>query len=1308
MNRSSTDHKLADWLGQLFHISRPVEEPQTPPRRPRGQLARGLSEAGLISCLSNENPLSDRIQALQILSNYVRESQLFDALGVWAHVKGLLDADLPLQVRRTVLLFLIAFCEGQEVVESVRADIAGVLTRKEYCREELQQRVEILGLLTSGSTDNIIPLSDILCSWLELLPDNQTVDDSKLKSLLDFVLACFSRKVLLSAEKVDILRQVCRIAQTCTAQAQVQICFTFCKQIASVFQWPSQLLHPLLSILAVSINDAASSSAATELAEAIFAHSLGHRATVFLLNELKRPTMDDSDPCLAGYVTLLMVGCKTSTSTRPPITSSLLDALSYVLLNRCFSPDLHTRTVRALAEFAGLFGSSLLSIDWELLFSAFEKLKPAACTDEPVVILLSTMHVLIESNQYQGSLTDYCRLCKRALPLLSQHQRSDLLRFCFSQIVPLESNWESELLDLLNLFVNQEPLPAIQMQALSKFREIVVGTRGLCDLDNLLVSFYSRHLSGPCTDDDVFHVMVLGLVDAMKETEHEPVFRNLLSLVSLDCSDDRQAMWTEELLDAFAYFFPMYPGWKTVRLFDFLLEMLSAVRQPSSRLALLKVLFELGASRMSQLFLGDLGSCLYIHPVDTSMPTFDCGRYLRALLELLKKETNSDVYSYILTHLSIQINIKPLFDTAAPELRLLRAFLCERIHEDNLGQSLDLVLATKTFRADLYLLAFRILTSLLGYRGLLGKAEQIDALVCFESGLTRWTPRVAKVCIHALTVAAFEFSSAMTAVISRLMIRLQQIATNPNLIVHILEFLSVLIRLPELYVNFVDSDYRRVFGIALQYTERYATKETPLECYIANLAYQVIAVWYIRCKSELRRVYVPFILRGLMQSNSTGNRDDRTLVCFDVLARFCVAAPPMYRPGLVSTTPIHEQHWALDNNSLLSLRGFHGNRLELVVRRPTGVWGWTMSLPSALCFPNPILALGSACSLETGSSMSGLENGLNGAPSPKPRNRSHSFAVSRQLEDLDMVRTMSSSPASSGKSSSQRQSSPELSFLSFTFLQLLNLPRANCQALGQLRQEEGLPRALRVFDLIPTLDLHKIGVLYIAEGQKSEVEFLGNQCGSMAYQSFIADLGERVSLKNSRGSFTGGLDTSDECLDGEFTYVWNDEMNQIVFHVATMMPCQPGDTRLSNKKRHIGNDYVAVVYNDNSLQLPTFDFNLFPTQFLHYAIQIVPLDASSFQIAVFVKNTQYELGPLLDPKIVSAGSLPVLVRQLALHYNLFSQVFPNPTEYAFNWTSRLRQLRRITEKFLAQPARDQASKLETEVISLDFTHLLPS
>jgi hypothetical protein len=37
---------------------------------------------------------------------------------------------------------------------------------------------------------------------------------------------------------------------------------------------------------------------------------------------------------------------------------------------------------------------------------------------------------------------------------------------------------------------------------------------------------------------------------------------------------------------------------------------------------------------------------------------------------------------------------------------------------------------------------------------------------------------------------------------------------------------------------------------------------------------------------------------------------------------------------------------------------------------------------------------------------------------------------------------------------------------------------------------------------------------------------------------------------------------------------------QVVYHVTTLMPNLENEPLFTNKKRHIGNDYVSIVYSD--------------------------------------------------------------------------------------------------------------------------------
>ena len=123
---------------------------------------------------------------------------------------------------------------------------------------------------------------------------------------------------------------------------------------------------------------------------------------------------------------------------------------------------------------------------------------------------------------------------------------------------------------------------------------------------------------------------------------------------------------------------------------------------------------------------------------------------------------------------------------------------------------------------------------------------------------------------------------------------------------------------------------------------------------------------------------------------------------------------------------------------------------------------------------------------------------------------------------------------------------------------------------------------IKNLDRIPPFETHKIGVLYIGKGQAGkEAEILSNEHGSVRYMEFLQKLGQLICLNevDTRGTYIGGLEVSGE--DGKFAYMWKDDVLQVIFHVATMMPTKPSDPACTGKKRHIGNNFVTIVYNDS-------------------------------------------------------------------------------------------------------------------------------
>ncbi|XP_067859557.1 tuberin isoform X3 [Heptranchias perlo] len=255
---------------------------------------------------------------------------------------------------------------------------------------------------------------------------------------------------------------------------------------------------------------------------------------------------------------------------------------------------------------------------------------------------------------------------------------------------------------------------------------------------------------------------------------------------------------------------------------------------------------------------------------------------------------------------------------------------------------------------------------------------------------------------------------------------------------------------------------------------------------------------------------------------------------------------------------------------------------------------------------------------------------------------------------------------------------------SFVFLQLYHSPFFGSEANKPLLvpKTEVTERAIKVLDQMPPYDTHKIGIVYVGEGQtNNEVEILSNAYGSSRYAQFLTGLGKLIYLQdcNPEQIFLGGLDTSGD--DGQFTYCWHDDIMQAIFHIATLMPNKESDKACCNKKRHIGNDYVVVIYKDTEEE---YKLGTIKGQFNFVEIIIKPLDFESNLVTLQARKDMEGLVDTSVARIVSDKNLALLVRQMALHANMASLVHHNsavPSEaYASKWLARLRQIKRIRSK----------------------------
>jgi RAP1 GTPase activating protein 1 len=119
-------------------------------------------------------------------------------------------------------------------------------------------------------------------------------------------------------------------------------------------------------------------------------------------------------------------------------------------------------------------------------------------------------------------------------------------------------------------------------------------------------------------------------------------------------------------------------------------------------------------------------------------------------------------------------------------------------------------------------------------------------------------------------------------------------------------------------------------------------------------------------------------------------------------------------------------------------------------------------------------------------------------------------------------------------------------------------------------------------ELIMQYDEHRIvntfkfGLIYQKVGQVTEEAMFGNRTHSPAMEEFMNWIGRIIPLADHQG-YRGGLDTK-HGQTGKFTLYETFHGNEIMFHVSTFLPFIESDPQQLQRKCHIGNDIVAIVF----------------------------------------------------------------------------------------------------------------------------------
>ena len=672
-------------------------------------------------------------------------------------------------------------------------------------------------------------------------------------------------------------------------------------------------------------------------------------------------------------------------------------------------------------------------------------------------------------------------------------------------------------------------------------------------------------------------------------------------------------------------------------------------------------------------------------PLRSSQIAVNVSDYLEGIVTLLQDGCDWEVYSYILVHLAAQLTNQALFRAAIPQIRALREVLCEQIKCGTFNEPPPSSGLRKT---DVSICLFHILTIVVSYHEHFSKPEEDEIVRTFILGIVGTADRVSKCCIHALSICCHELPASTGRALVNILQKMAQIITQSHVAVHILEFLACLSRLPDLYINFREEEYRIVFMICfryLQYVRDQPAKETAnrtsyppqrhssistdtsrsitdnsllesnaqpnasddLPQYMYALAYHVIIFWFLSLKLTDRASQVSWIAKHLVPIDSHGKEriDEQAQVTLDFMQRVAYAdvgesaADPTFTVDKYGE--IVKKRWIIGQSIVTIEQAARGGWAQITKRQPSGTSCYIIREK----FTRP------------------------------PPHQSHvpqEVMRDGRLTDTNVV------------------------FPSHLLLQLMASAPQSAEFLRPipLLDDETTRRAISSFDLNSTVDSHKVGIIYIGENQTQEAEILANIMGSSDYTDFLSGIGTLTKLRKAKFN-TQGLDREHDS-DGEYAFCWRDRVTEIVFHVTTQMPTNlDHDPQCIRKKSHIGNDYVNIIFNNSGLP---FRFDTFPSEFNFVYIVITPESRASFvatrlrsqshaenafyKVQVLSRSGFPEISPASETKIVSLKALPGFIRLLALNASVFSQVWANREggEHVSSWRNRLREINRLREK----------------------------
>jgi hypothetical protein len=689
----------------------------------------------------------------------------------------------------------------------------------------------------------------------------------------------------------------------------------------------------------------------------------------------------------------------------------------------------------------------------------------------------------------------------------------------------------------------------------------------------------------------------------------------------------------------------------------------------------------------------------------------EMGLWLESLVSCLQKVAEWETYSYAIVHLGAQLSNVDLFKGALVQVKFLRRVLCEQISNSSFHEP---PMSTGLKKSDVAICVFNVLTPLIAYATMDEQPSRNDSdelVRSFLHGIGGQWEGTSRGCIHSLSICCLETPAAVARSYPTILDKMLKNVTQAHLSVHILEFLAELARLYEEHSNLRDDEVRNIFGICIRVLEiardrkasqigsqpawlgtpsarhsGISTKKVPpyraamlaeigMPHYEYALAYHTMITWFLSLKLETRANHVSWIVDRLAWKTPTGEEviDEQSRVFIDMMQRTTYSDLGETLPhsdfAAQSDGKINTTAWIVGLSIVTIETDGATGRSQITKRQASGT---THSVYQPLTAETPFHHVPISTHIR---------------PESADPNRHVAMLPAHIL--LQMV-------------------------ASATPMSLSNQPIP-------LPNDDFVKRALTAFDRNPTVDGYKMGVIYVGDGQDDEVSILSNTIGSPDFNDFLNGLGTRVPLEDAKFNTQGLVNEQ----DGLYTYAWRDRVSEIIYHVPILMPTDlEDDPTCVNKKRHIGNDFVNIIFNRSG---KPFEFDTFPSQFNYVNVVITPANRASKKETEAIRESQLlneqarnlgrdgqlsveippylspihykvhvltaagfpSISPASDPKIISAARLPLFVRLIGLNACVFAKAWLSrntDNEYPSSWRARLQEIRQLRDRVVQRAA----------------------